>query len=179
LFPSLAPALYVFLISTTLSIYFSQDLAFHQQIDQHPSASTSSHSLASKFVSNTYRSEMHFSQQVLQHLHRRPPPYYAFLVLLLLSLLHTFSPLLDLLTSHPAHSIKTNDLLHQNATWRSLGRESELIPRIIHQTWQNTTIPPHWAWTQSFTYNLTLLPRENWTYMFWTDASALTFIASH
>ncbi|PMD19957.1 glycosyltransferase family 32 protein, partial [Hyaloscypha hepaticicola] len=61
----------------------------------------------------------------------------------------------------------------------SLGRESELIPRVIHQTWKNATIPPNWAWTQSFTYNLTLLPRENWTYMFWTDASALTFISTH
>jgi mannosyltransferase OCH1-like enzyme len=122
---------------------------------------------------------MHFIDQILQHLRRRSPLYYAFLVLLFLSLLRRFSPLLGLLTSHPAHSVKTDDLLHQNATWRSLARESELIPRIIHQTWKNTTIPPHWAWTQSFTYNLTLLQRENWTYMFWTDASALTFIASH
>jgi mannosyltransferase OCH1-like enzyme len=49
-----------------------------------------------------------------------------------------------------------------------------LIPKIIHQTWTNTTIPPLWKQAQQSC----LSKHEDWQYMLWTDAKATHFIAT-
>ena len=52
----------------------------------------------------------------------------------------------------------------------------ERIPRLIHQTYKNTTIPQ--PWLQPYTSCRTSHQQQNWTFIFWTDANATDFIAA-
>jgi mannosyltransferase OCH1-like enzyme len=49
-----------------------------------------------------------------------------------------------------------------------------LIPKIIHQTWRNETIPPAWRAAQESCQRL----HGDWEYMLWTDDKSADFIAS-
>ena len=55
-----------------------------------------------------------------------------------------------------------------------LGLRREKIPRIIHQTWKNDTLPERWATVRKDCERM--LP--DYEYMLWTDASSRDFIAS-
>ena len=55
-----------------------------------------------------------------------------------------------------------------------LGLRREKIPRIIHQTWKNDTLPERWATVRKDCERM--LP--DYKYMLWTDASSREFIAS-
>jgi hypothetical protein len=87
--------------------------------------------------------------------------YYALLLTVFILLLRKFAPLISLLTSSPTHSILPSVLL----TDPKIRNKPELIPRIIHQTWKNETIPWKWRWTQGRTRNMTRLGGEGWEYM--------------
>jgi len=52
---------------------------------------------------------------------------------------------------------------------------TQLIPKIIHQTYKDHDIPPRWRAGQQAVKDL----HPDWEYMFWTDTSALSFITSH
>ncbi|GAM86733.1 hypothetical protein ANO11243_047520 [Dothideomycetidae sp. 11243] len=56
------------------------------------------------------------------------------------------------------------------------GRE-QMIPKIIHQTYVNTSIPPIWQEAQQSCIDLHK-EKDGWEYKLWTDASSREFIAS-
>jgi mannosyltransferase OCH1-like enzyme len=107
------------------------------------------------------------------HRPHRPPLYYFLLTLTFLYLLHLFSPLIQLLITTPTHTLKPSELLASRAlrnstAWRNsseLGNKAEKIPRIVHQTWKNESIPRKWQWSWARTRNMTRLPDEYWAYM--------------
>ncbi|KAF2092635.1 hypothetical protein NA57DRAFT_49950 [Rhizodiscina lignyota] len=53
------------------------------------------------------------------------------------------------------------------------GDRKELIPRIIHQTYVNESIPPHWEEARQSCLAL----HKDWEYNLWTDKKARDFIA--
>ena len=56
---------------------------------------------------------------------------------------------------------------------RVLGQMS--VPRIIHQTWKNSSPPDRFAAFQATWRRL----HPGWTYLFWTDETTRTFVADH
>lgn len=56
-----------------------------------------------------------------------------------------------------------------------IGDRPQLIPKIIHQTYKNTSIPTAWQGAQQSC--LALHKEPEWEYRLWTDDSAVTFIA--
>ncbi|WPH00798.1 mannosyl phosphorylinositol ceramide synthase csh1 [Acrodontium crateriforme] len=50
----------------------------------------------------------------------------------------------------------------------------QLIPKIIHQTYKNTSIPP--VWQEAQTSCLNLHPAPQWEYKLWTDEKSMQFI---
>ncbi|KAK9459708.1 nucleotide-diphospho-sugar transferase [Lipomyces oligophaga] len=53
--------------------------------------------------------------------------------------------------------------------------QPQLIPKIIHQTWKNETVPEKWKASQASCLEM----HPDFEYMFWTDAKAREFIAEH
>ncbi|KAK5146478.1 60S ribosomal protein L39 [Rachicladosporium monterosium] len=52
---------------------------------------------------------------------------------------------------------------------------SQIIPRIIHQTYKNASIPP--AWQEAQASCIAMHPKsEGWEYKLWTDEMGLDFI---
>ncbi|KAL9939664.1 hypothetical protein V8E36_001481 [Tilletia maclaganii] len=51
----------------------------------------------------------------------------------------------------------------------------ERIPRIIHQTWKDSTLPPQWQVLRDECRAM----HPDYEYMLWTDAESRTFIQSH
>ena len=54
-------------------------------------------------------------------------------------------------------------------------RAREQIPRIIHQTWKNETIPKG-EWTTAHDFCLKINPEPEWRHILWTDHSAREFV---
>jgi mannosyltransferase OCH1-like enzyme len=95
--------------------------------------------------------------------------------------LWTFSTLIALIFETGEYDIVTREELE--STYADLTADSEkwtnshpqLIPKIIHQTFKNTSIPEHW--TEPVAKCKELHP--DYEYMLWTDESARDFIAEH
>lgn len=67
------------------------------------------------------------------------------------------------------------------ADWRPTPAEvaQEIIPRIIHQTYKTPEIPAG-DWTAAHELCLNVHKRsDNWTHMFWTDATARNFVDTY
>ncbi|KAE8212963.1 hypothetical protein CF327_g3434 [Tilletia walkeri] len=56
-----------------------------------------------------------------------------------------------------------------------LSSPPERIPRIIHQTWKDNTLPPQWKTLRDECMKM----HPDYEYMLWTDADSRTFIQSH
>ncbi|KAI5307718.1 hypothetical protein KEM55_007600 [Ascosphaera atra] len=98
------------------------------------------------------------------------------IVLALTYLLYTFSTLLSLLLEDFANdAIPRTDIPSLNGTSNSSPTASrpQLIPKIIHQTYKNETIPEVWKDAQKSCINL----HDDYEYILWTDAKAIDFIA--
>lgn len=53
------------------------------------------------------------------------------------------------------------------------------IPRIIHQTWRNGSIPDHWkVFTDTWSGGV-WMDGEKYTYKLWTDESTEAFLQEH
>lgn len=55
----------------------------------------------------------------------------------------------------------------------TVGQRPQLIPKIIHQTYINESIPEHWREAQQSCLDL----HEDYEYKMWTDKKAREFIA--
>ncbi|KAK9453399.1 nucleotide-diphospho-sugar transferase [Dipodascopsis uninucleata] len=60
-------------------------------------------------------------------------------------------------------------------TGKSQTRRPQIIPKIIHQTWKNETIPEKWKGTQESCIS----KHPDYEYKLWTDESAREFIAEN
>jgi len=86
-------------------------------------------------------------------------------------LLHSVSTLLSLLLEDAsADAIHRSELPAPNSTL--LESRPQLIPKIIHQTYINESIPEHWKPAQQSCIDL----HSDYEYILWTDAKALDFI---
>ena len=95
-------------------------------------------------------------------------------ILLFTILLHKVGVLLALLVdSGSADAIDPLELLGPDPTQSPPSKEgTQLIPKIIHQTYVNTTVPDHWKVAQQ-----SCLDRHpDYQYRFWTDKSSHAFI---
>lgn len=92
-------------------------------------------------------------------------------VVILTFLLHSVSTLIALLLEDAsADAIQKSELPAPNSTL--LTPRPQLIPKIIHQTYINESIPERWQAAQQSCKDL----HEDYEYILWTDASALEFI---
>lgn len=92
-------------------------------------------------------------------------------VLLLTFLLHQVSTLLALLLEDAsADAIQKSELPAPNSTL--LEGRPQLIPKIIHQTYVNESIPTRWLAAQQSCLDL----HQDYEYMLWTDDKSLDFI---
>ena len=93
------------------------------------------------------------------------------ILLLLIYTLHSVSTLLLLL-----FETASTDIIHPSSLPppNTTTTTPLLIPKIIHQTYINTSIPTPWLPAQQSCLAL----HPDYTYHFWTDASSLAFIAS-
>ncbi|KAH8653174.1 MIPC synthase subunit [Tricladium varicosporioides] len=104
---------------------------------------------------------------------RRGLFFIVFVCLVVAILLHRSRFLIGLLFEDGArYSIPTDTTLPQEYTSNETGF---LIPKIIHQTYKDENIPEHWREAQK----ATKLLHPDYEYMFWTDASSLSFIQTH
>lgn len=103
---------------------------------------------------------------------RRPLLIFILITLLLVTfLLHTVSTLLSLLIEDAsADAIQKSELPAPNSTL--LSQRPQVIPKIIHQTYKNTSIPAVWAPAQQSCLDL----HPDYEYRLWTDESAAQFI---
>ncbi|KAK5944894.1 CSG1/SUR1-like protein [Knufia obscura] len=92
-------------------------------------------------------------------------------VVILTFLLHEVSTLIALLLEDAsADAIQKSELPAPNSTL--LSTRPQLIPKIIHQTYINETIPPQWLPAQQACLDL----HQDYEYILWTDAKSLEFI---
>lgn len=92
-------------------------------------------------------------------------------VAILTFLLHSVSTLIALLLEDAsADAIQKSELPAPNSTL--LTSRPQLIPKIIHQTYINESIPQRWQAAQQSCKDL----HEDYEYILWTDAMALEFI---
>lgn len=103
---------------------------------------------------------------------RRPILVFILVTLLLATfLLHTVSTLLSLLIEDAAaDAIQKSELPAPNSTL--LSQRPQVVPKIIHQTYKNTTIPAAWRAAQQSCIDL----HPDYEYNLWTDAKAEDFI---
>uniref|UniRef100_A0A060TCZ9 ARAD1D39600p n=1 Tax=Blastobotrys adeninivorans TaxID=409370 RepID=A0A060TCZ9_BLAAD len=87
---------------------------------------------------------------------------------ILLFLVYEVSDLLSLLLDSGASDAFTKEELNSNSS-------QALIPKIIHQTYKNESIPDIWKGPQQSCLDL----HPDYTYMMWTDESAREFVATH
>ncbi|KAI5294123.1 hypothetical protein KEM52_004671 [Ascosphaera acerosa] len=93
-------------------------------------------------------------------------------VLALTYLLYCFSTLIALLLEDcAADAIHRSELPSQNSSL--IDTRPQLIPKIIHQTYKNETIPSVWQDAQKSCIQL----HDDYEYILWTDAKAESFIA--
>lgn len=93
---------------------------------------------------------------------------YSHLVILVVLLYLTFD-LLTLAIDNVTHASLLHDDLNNSNSSISTQR---LIPKIIHQTYKNTSIPDHWKSGQQNCIDL----HPDYQYILWTDEMARTFI---
>lgn len=92
-------------------------------------------------------------------------------VVILTFLLHEVSTLIALLLEDAsADAIQKSELPAPNSTL--LTTRPQLIPKIIHQTYINETIPARWLPAQQACLDL----HQDYEYILWTDAKSLEFI---
>ena len=92
-------------------------------------------------------------------------------ITILTFLLHEVSTLIALLLEDAhADAIQKSELPAPNSTL--LTSRPQLIPKIIHQTYINESIPPQWQAAQKSCMDL----HSDYEYILWTDASSLAFI---
>lgn len=92
-------------------------------------------------------------------------------ILLLTFLLHEVSTLIALLLEDAsADAIQKSELPAPNSTF--LTSRPQLIPKLIHQTYINDSIPTHWQSAQKSCTDL----HSDYEYILWTDAKSLEFI---
>ena len=93
-------------------------------------------------------------------------------VIVVTLLLHSVSTLLSLLIEDAsADAIHRSELPAPNSTL--LATRPQLIPKIIHQTYINASIPAHWKPAQQSCIDL----HPDYEYILWTDAKSHSFIA--
>ncbi|EXJ79725.1 hypothetical protein A1O3_08008 [Capronia epimyces CBS 606.96] len=93
-------------------------------------------------------------------------------VVIVTLLLHSVSTLLSLLIEDAsADAIHRSELPAPNSTL--LETRPQLIPKIIHQTYINESIPPNWKPAQQSCIDL----HPDYEYILWTDAKCHDFIA--
>jgi len=92
-------------------------------------------------------------------------------IVLLTFLLHEVSTLIALLLEDAStDAIQKSELPAPNSTL--LNNRPQLIPKIIHQTYINESIPAHWLPAQQACLDL----HKDYEYKLWTDAKSLEFI---
>ena len=97
--------------------------------------------------------------------------FLLFTVVVLTLLLHSVSTLLSLLIEDASRdAIHRSELPAPNSTL--LETRPQLIPKIIHQTYINESIPAHWVPAQQSCINL----HPDYEYILWTDQKSLDFI---
>jgi inositol phosphorylceramide mannosyltransferase catalytic subunit len=93
--------------------------------------------------------------------------------LILIFLVHSVFTLITLLFEDAsADAIAHSDLPAPNSTL--LDTRPPLIPKIIHQTYKNGTIPAHWRDAQQSCIDL----HPDYEYMLWTDSKSRDFISA-
>lgn len=104
---------------------------------------------------------------------RRPVLVFLLITIVLVTfLLHTVSTLLSLLIEDAsADAIHRSELPAPNSTL--IEGRPQLIPKIIHQTYINESIPARWQAAQKSCIDL----HPDYEYMMWTDAKSHEFIA--
>lgn len=103
---------------------------------------------------------------------------FLFLILnlaLVAFLVHSVWTLLELLVVNGIEDAITKDELPPVGSERK-SHGKEMIPKIIHQTYINTSIPQVWQEAQASCLELHKDPE--WEYKLWTDAMSMEFIAS-
>lgn len=97
--------------------------------------------------------------------------FIAISITILLFLLHEVSTLIALLLEDAsADAIQKSELPAPNSTL--LESRPQLIPKIIHQTYINESIPAQWLDAQQSCLDL----HQDYEYKLWTDAKSLEFI---
>ncbi|KAG0650368.1 Mannosyl phosphorylinositol ceramide synthase [Hyphodiscus hymeniophilus] len=113
-----------------------------------------------------------FLWETCRTVRRRPRRFILLVTLTLAFLTYKSLPLLHLLTEDgSADAVRASVLFNDPQTYNN----TQLIPKIIHQTYKNTTIPLRWQVPQE----MILKYHGDYEYMFWTDESALDFIAEN
>ena len=126
------------------------------------------------FSKRTTRREIHFERTGGATMRRGVLYFLIFNVLLILFLVHQVWTLLELLFVDGAEDAITKDELPaMGAKFDS--HQPQIIPKIIHQTYINTSIPTVWQEAQASC--LALHQEPEWEYKLWTDQAALEFIA--
>ncbi|EXJ80476.1 hypothetical protein A1O1_08621 [Capronia coronata CBS 617.96] len=98
--------------------------------------------------------------------------FLLFSIIILTLLLHSVSTLLSLLIEDAsADAIHRAEIPEPNSTL--LESRPQLIPKIIHQTYINESIPSHWKPAQQSCIDL----HPDYEYILWTDAKSHEFIA--
>lgn len=93
-------------------------------------------------------------------------------VIIVTLLLHSVSTLLSLLIEDASRdAIHRSEIPAPNSTL--LDTRPQLIPKIIHQTYKNETIPEQWRVAQKSCIDL----HPDYEYILWTDATSQEFIA--
>ncbi|GAO48658.1 hypothetical protein SAICODRAFT_59077 [Saitoella complicata NRRL Y-17804] len=105
---------------------------------------------------------------------RRPLIIFLVINLFFISLLlHAFYTLITLLFEDcSADAIRAVDIPAPNSSM--IDARPQHIPKIIHQTWKNETIPDKWREPQRTCLEL----HEDYSYMLWTDEKSRDFIAA-
>ncbi|KAK3059797.1 hypothetical protein LTS18_010038, partial [Coniosporium uncinatum] len=90
-------------------------------------------------------------------------------------LIHSCWTLLSLLfVDGASDSISRAELPGPNSDLAHKGQRKQLIPKIIHQTYINESIPAHWVEPQKSCIDL----HPDYEYRLWTDKKAREFIAA-
>lgn len=93
-------------------------------------------------------------------------------LLIMFFLYYTFDLHMLIIDDTLEDSIPTKDIA-LNSTWSiTNAKENTLIPKIIHQTYKNETIPPHWKAGQAQCQKL----NPDYKYILWTDKMIEDFI---
>lgn len=107
---------------------------------------------------------------------RRPVLLFLLLNIAILAfLVHSVWTLLSLLVVDGSEDVITKAELPAPASML-VDKRPQLIPKIIHQTYKNRSIPEVWQEAQASC--LALHPEPEWEYKLWTDEMSLDFIAT-